>query len=279
MIFDGKQLANKILDSIKKETNSWPQKPNLAVISFGDEKNNSSYIVQKRKTAESLGFGFNDYNYSKDDFSKAREYLNKIVKMESVSAVVVQMPLPAEINNSILNVIPPEKDPDLLCDRSVGAFFNGHSLVNPPTAEAILDVLKESNIVITGKKVALFGYGRLVGRFLVPMLIKEGATIAVIDKDTPKEDAKHISLGSDIIISAVGEANLIKSDMVKDGSVVIDAGFSILDGNIVGDVDLESVKDKISLITPVPGGVGPITVARLFSNVAKLFKYSTKFKN
>ncbi len=279
MIFDGKQLANKILDSIKKETNSWPQKPNLAVISFGDEKNNSSYIVQKRKTAESLGFGFNDYNYSKDDFSKAREYLNKIVKMESVSAVVVQMPLPAEINNSILNVILPEKDPDLLCDRSVGAFFNGHSLINPPTAEAILDVFKEENISLLGKKVALFGYGRLVGRFLVPMLIKEGATVAVIDKDTPKEDAKHISLCSDIIISAVGEANLIKSDMVKDGSVVIDAGFSILDGNIVGDVDLESVKDKISLITPVPGGVGPITVARLFSNVAKLFKYSTKFKN
>ncbi|MDP3800426.1 MAG: bifunctional 5,10-methylenetetrahydrofolate dehydrogenase/5,10-methenyltetrahydrofolate cyclohydrolase [bacterium] len=279
IIFDGKKLASKILDSIKKETALWPQKPTVAVVSFGVKEDNSSYIIQKRKTAESLGFGFKDYNYSKESFSKAREYLNKIVKMEDVSAVVVQMPLPAEINVSILNVIPPEKDPDLLCDKSVGAFFNGHSLVNPPTAEAIIDILKEENISLLGKKVALFGYGRLVGRFLVPMLIKEGATVAIIDKNTSKDNAKLISLSSDIVISAVGEANIIKSDMVKDGSVVIDAGFSILDGNIVGDVDLDSVKDKISLITPVPGGVGPITVARLFSNVAKLFKYSTKFKN
>ncbi|MDP3764055.1 MAG: bifunctional 5,10-methylenetetrahydrofolate dehydrogenase/5,10-methenyltetrahydrofolate cyclohydrolase [bacterium] len=289
MIFDGRQLANKILEEIKKETNLWPQKPSVAVVSFGAKKDNSSYIIQKRKTAESLGFGFKHYHYSKDDFSKARVYLNKIVKMENVSAVVVQMPLPAEINTSILNVIPPEKDPDLLSDRSVGMFFNEHSLVNPPTAEAILDILKEENISLSGKKIALLGYGRLVGRFLVPMLIKEGATVSIIDKNTPKEQVKQISLGSDIVISAVGEANLIKGDMLKSGAVVIDAGFSILDpalagkggvdGKIVGDVDLDSVKDKISLITPVPGGVGPITVARLFSNVAKLFKYSTKFKN
>ncbi|MEK7629410.1 MAG: bifunctional 5,10-methylenetetrahydrofolate dehydrogenase/5,10-methenyltetrahydrofolate cyclohydrolase [Patescibacteria group bacterium] len=286
MIFDGKQLANKILDSIKKETVPWLKKPSVAVVSFGNKKDNSSYIIQKRKTAESLGFGFKHYHYSKEDFPKAREYLNKIVKMESVSAVVVQMPLLVEINVSILNVIPPEKDPDLLSDRSVGMFFNGHSLVEPPTPTAILNILKESNIDLKNKKVALFGYGRLVGRFLVPMLIKDGAVISVIEKDTPKDMAKQISTSSDIIISAVGEGKFIKEDMVKEGSVVIDAGFSILypsdggvDGKIVGDVDLDSVKDKIFIITSVPGGVGPVGVARLFSNVVKLFKYSNKLKN
>lgn len=279
MIFDGKKLANKILEEIKQKTNSWLEKPTVAVVSFGDKKDNSSYIIQKRKTAESLGFGFKHYHYSKQDFSKAREYLNKIVKMKNVSAVVVQMPIPSKINISILNVIPPEKDPDLLSDKSVGMFFNGHALVEPPTPIAILNILKESDIGLKNKKIALFGYGRLVGRFLVPMLINEGATVSTIDKNTPKEYAKNISLDADIIISAVGEPNLIKGNMLKDDSVVIDAGFSILDGNIAGDVDLDSVKDKTFLITPVPGGVGPVAVAQLFYNVARLFKYSNKLKN
>lgn len=294
MIFNGKQLAQKILDELKAETASWHQKPSVAVVSFGDKNENSSYILQKKKTADFLGFGFKQYHYSEVDFPKAREYVNKIAKRESVSAVVVQMPLPAGINDSLVNVIPVEKDPDLLSDKAVGMFFNGRSLVEPPTPAAILRILKEAGVSVKNKRVAVFGYGRLVGRFLSPMLIKEGAILSIIERDVSKNETVKISQEADVIITATGEARFLTGDMVKDGVVVVDAGFSLvdpvrdregsqrppvsngIDGKMTGDVDLESVKDKASFVTPVPGGVGPVGVAELFCNVAKLFKYSNQ---
>ena len=276
IVFDGKKLAQKILDDLKAETSAWKNKPSVAVVSFGSKEENSSYITQKRKTAEFLGFGFNHYHYAKEDFFKAREYLNKIVKMEKHSSVVVQLPLPAGVNYSILNVIPPQKDPDLLSDKAVGLFFNGRSLVDPPTAAAILRILDESDIALKDKQVVLFGYGRLVGRFLMPRLVKAGAIVTVLEKGIGKNDILDISSKADIIISAAGEANFITAAMVKDGAAVVDAGFSLLDGKITGDVDWDSVKDKASFITPVPGGVGPVAVAELFANVIKLYKLANK---
>ncbi len=276
MIFDGKQLAQKILAELKTETAPWPQKPGLAVVSFGEKKENSSYILQKKKTAEFLGFDFDHYHYATADFPQARAYLNKIVKMQKISAVVVQLPLPAGLNYSILNLIPPEKDPDILSDKAVGMFFNGRSLVEPPTSSAIFRILKEADIAIKNKRVVLWGYGRLVGRFLVPMLIKAGAILAIIEKDTLPQEAHEISSDCDIVITATGQSRFLTGDMLKEGAVVIDVGFSILDGRITGDVDLDSVKDRVSLVTPVPGGVGPVGVAELFGNVARLLKLSNK---
>ena len=276
VIFDGKKLADKILIGLKNEIDPWPKKPNLAVVSFGRKEENSSYIIQKRKTAEFLGLGFQHYHYSNEAVSNEREYLNKIAGMEKNSAVVVQLPLAEGINYSILNAIPAEKDPDLLSDKAVGLFFNGRSLVRPPTAAAILMIFDESGIPLRNKRVALFGYGRLVGRFLAPLLIKRGAVIAVLEKNVAREVVLDISSKADIIISAVGEPGLITADMVKDGAAVVDAGFSIVSGKITGDVDFNSVKDKTSFITPVPGGVGPVGVAELFANVIELFKLSNK---
>ncbi|MEK7174796.1 MAG: bifunctional 5,10-methylenetetrahydrofolate dehydrogenase/5,10-methenyltetrahydrofolate cyclohydrolase [Patescibacteria group bacterium] len=298
MVFDGKKLAQKILEGLKKETSVWPKKPSVAVISFGDKTANSSYIAQKRKTAGFLNFAFNHYHYSESDFPKARDYLNKIARFEKHTAVVVQMPLPPGVNPAVLNIVPIEKDPDLLSDRAVGMFFNGRSLVNPPTPSAILKILKESGVNLSHKKIVIFGYGRLVGRFLVPALVKEDGVVTVIEKGLSAPEVLSVSREADIIISAVGQPNLIKADMVKDGLVVIDAGFSLvdpvrgrelsdalnsitkqrpsasngIDGKITGDVEFDSVSKKASLITPVPGGVGPVSVAELFSNVVQLFK-------
>lgn len=276
MVFDGKKFADKILTGLKAEIDSWPKKPSLAVVSFGPKEDNSSYVIQKRKTAEFLGLGFQHYHYSPKAASSEREYLNKIVKMEKNSAVVVQLPLAEGISYSILNAIPVNKDPDLLSDKAVGLFFNGRSWVNPPTAAAILRILEESNILMKNKKVALFGYGRLVGRFLVPLLIEKGAVVTVLEKNAPEEVVLDISSKADIIISAVGQPGLITALMVKDGAVVVDAGFSIEAGKITGDVDFNSVENKTSFITPVPGGVGPVTVAELFVNVIELFKLYNK---
>lgn len=300
MVFDGKKLAQEILDDLKAEMSSWKKKPFLAVVSLGPKSDNSSYILQKKKTAEFLGLGFENYHY--EDISSSKKiaaHLNKIAKMDKVSAMVVQMPLPQNVNSSVVNIIPVKKDPDLLSDKSVGLFFNGRSIIDPPTPAGILKILKSESVAVKNKKAVVLGHGRLVGRFLVPMLLHEGGAVSVIEKNTPKSIVLELSQGADIIISAVGQPNLINIEMVKTGAAVIDAGFSLvdpvrsktsgmsadapahqisdgIDGKITGDVDFEAVKNKAGLITPVPGGIGPVGVAMLFYNVVKLYKYYYK---
>jgi methylenetetrahydrofolate dehydrogenase (NADP+)/methenyltetrahydrofolate cyclohydrolase len=270
-IFDGKKLSSEILDSIKSEVSRWKKKPFMAVVSIGD--GSSAYISQKKKASEFLGFGFKHFNFKPSVSSaKFREELNRISKSKKNTSVIVQLPLPEKINNSVLNAIPPEKDPDLLSDKAVGSFFNGRAIIEPPTPLAIIKILEESGIIFENKNIAVFGYGKLVGRFLVPMLLRKGAFVSVIEKDMDKKDVLEISAKADIIISATGVPNSITADMVKTGAVVVDSGFSIVDGKVVGDVDFEAVKNKVSLITPVPGGVGPMGVAMLCQNVAHLFK-------
>ena len=220
-----------------------------------------------------MGCGFKHFNYPADvSAAELRAHLNKIVKSRLNTAVIVQLPLPDRINSSILNVIPPEKDPDLLSDRSVGMFFNDRAWVEPPTAAAVFRILDKAGVDLAGKNVAILGWGRLVGRFLPPMFLKRGAAISLVDEHTSFDKVLEFSRKADIIVSAVGKAKLITAEMIKDGCVVVDAGFSIVDGKISGDADFEAVKQKVALITPVPGGVGPVGVAMLFENVVKLFE-------
>ncbi len=275
MIFDGRKLAGEIINSLKQETASWKTKPILAVVSLGAKADNSSYIKQKKETALVLDFGFKHYHFDLPmAASKLRTELNKIAKRKNINGLIIQIPLPKSVNPAVVNVIPVEKDVDLLSDKSVGLFFNGRSAVIPPTPAAILKILEEAQVTLAGKIVAIFGLGKLVGRFLVSMLIGGGATVLIIEKNTPQDLAVEFSLKADIIISAVGESKLIMGDMVKEGAVVIDAGFSIgVDGKLAGDVDFDSVKNRASFITPVPGGVGPVTVAMLYYNLVKLYKF------
>ena len=273
MIFDGKKLSREILESLKKETVSWKKKPRLAVVSLGDKTHNSSYISQKKKAADFLDFGFKHYHFDSDISSgEFRLRLNKIAKLEANSAVVVQLPLPANINAAALNVIPLEKDPDLLSEKAVGVFFGGRPAIVPPVPAAILKIMDSAGVPLAQKRVVIFGLGRLVGRFLVSLLAPRAGCVSVVEKNTPQDLALELSLKADIIISAVGEPGIIRSDMVKEGAVVVDAGFSLLDGRVVGDVDFGAVRNKVSLITPVPGGVGPVAVAMLFSNIVTLYK-------
>jgi methylenetetrahydrofolate dehydrogenase (NADP+) / methenyltetrahydrofolate cyclohydrolase len=271
IIFNGKQLAQEILFTLQEKTALWPKKPRLAVVSFGAEQ--SAFIKQKEKAARMLDFGFKQYNF-KESISahQARQELNKIVKAKNNTAIVVQLPLPPHINIKILNVIPAEKDPDLLCEKSVGMFFNGTALLEPPTAGAIIKILESAGIDLKNKSVVLFGWGKLIGRFLVSMLLRKGAAISIIEKDIDLVIAKNYALSADIIISACGQPNFIAADMVKNQAIIIDAGFSTVDGIITGDVDFEAVQKKVSFITPVPGGVGPVGVAMLFQNITALYE-------
>lgn len=263
----------QIMEALKLETKDWLKKPSLAVVSVGEKSENSVYVSQKRKFAKELNFGFRHYHFAQDvAASEFRLELNKICKSDLNTAIVIQLPLPEKINASVLNIIPPEKDADVLSDKTVGAFLNNRWVVEPPTAAGIMKILESGNISIKGKFVVIFGYGRLVGRFLAPMIVWRGGIPVIVEKDTPQAMVLELAGKADIIISAVGSPRLVTPEMVKVGVVVIDSGFSVVDQKLVGDVEFDLVKNKASFITPVPGGVGPVGVAMLFSNIVSLYK-------
>jgi methylenetetrahydrofolate dehydrogenase (NADP+)/methenyltetrahydrofolate cyclohydrolase len=266
IILDGKKLAEKILDKLKGETKKIPASPaggppmKLAVILVGNDPASLNFIKQKQKAAEVLGINFKLFNFPNSiTEKKLTDGLKKIVKDKSIYGVVVQLPLPKHLNEQrILDIIPQKKDVDAL---SVDNF-----LVEPPAASAIMEILNFYHIKVRGKKVIIVGKGKLVGKPLAIMMKKQGANLFVCDRKTKNLASKILK--ADILVSATGQPHLIKENMVKKGVVVIDAGFH----KCKGDVDFEKVKRKAAYITPVPGGVGPMTVAMLFSNLIKLAK-------
>ncbi len=273
IILDGKKLAEEILKRLKKEAEGLlPIR--LAVVLIGRDPVSLNYIKQKQKTAERIGVDFILYRF-KNDISEKQivNRIKKIIKNKVNNGIVVQLPLPKHINEQkILNLIPKEKDADALS-------VDNH-LVEPPTASGIMEILKEYGIKIKKKRVVIIGKGKLVGKPLAILIKKTGANLVICDRKTKNivEQTKK----ADILISATGRSNLVKGNMIKNGAVVIDAGFircKTKDGKykITGDVDFEKVKEKAGYITPVPGGVGPMTVAMSFNNLIKLVKI--KFKN
>ncbi len=261
IILDGKKLAEKILNKLKKEAN---KKIRLAVILIGNSNASLGFIKQKRYAAKKIGVKFKLYNFDKKISEQAlTKKINEIVKNKAATGVLIQLPLPKHINEQkILNLVPAIKDVDAL---SVDNF-----LVEPPTASGIMKILKEYGIRIKGKKIVIIGRGKLIGRPLEILMRKIGADLTICDSKT--KNLASETLKADILISATGKPNLVKKDMVKRGAAVIDAGFSKINNKIVGDVDYKNVKNKTSYITPVPGGVGPVTVAMLMNNLIKLAK-------
>jgi len=184
--------------------------------------------------------------------------------------VILQLPLPEHINTQyVLNSIIPKKDVDVLSSRSFGDFATGRSKILPPLAGVIKIIFEQYNVEPAGKNIIVIGRGILVGKPIVNWLINEGATVSVLNSRT--KDISKFTKEADVIISGVGKPNLIKAEMVKDGIIIIDAGTSIEKGKIAGDFD-SRIAEKSSFFTPVPGGVGPITVAMLFKNLVELSK-------
>lgn len=263
MILDGKKIANKILNRIKKEA-AQLLPIRLVVILVGNNPTSSSFIKQKQKAAEKIGVQFRLCGFKKNIAEQTlAEKINKIVKNKTNTGIVVQLPLPKHIKEQkILNIIPHRKDIDAL---SVD-----NPLVEPPTASGIMRMLKEYSIKIKGKKVVIVGKGKLVGKPLAIMMKESGADLIICDRQTKNLALRAVK--ADILVSATGQPHLIKENMIKKGAVVIDAGFSRKNGRIIGDVDFENVKKRAGYITPVPGGVGPLTIAMLMNNLIKLAK-------
>lgn len=265
-------LGTDIAESILKELKELAQGKGyrLAVVMVGDNPVSRSYVEKKKQAANSLGIELSIYDLpasaSQDDIERE---LSSLANNESVTGIIVQLPLPSHLpTQEILDCIPLKKDPDLLSSASFGAFALGSSFMLPPTVAAVARLLEKGSVDLKGKDVVLVGAGRLVGLPLSLWLMRKGATVHVANEHT--RDLPSLCSRADILVSAVGKQNLITSSMVKEGAVVIDAGTSVEAGETKGDVDEQSISSRAGMLSPVPGGVGPVTVACLLENLVKL---------
>lgn len=270
VLLNGQRLADRILGKLKKEIKIRQLKLKLAVVLVGNDAASLTFIRKKHAAAKKIGVGFSLYRF-KDGVSMSqlkKEVANIVLDPEN-SGVVVQLPLPKNIDTQkILDIVPGKKDADVLSIDSFERFSQGKSSIFPPTVGAISYLLKEYKISIKRKYVVVVGSGQLVGKPLAAWLKLHGANFSILDKST--EDISAFTKKANILISGVGKANLIKGNMVSDGAIVLDAGTIKKNGKTVGDVDFKSVSKKAGYITPVVGGVGPMTVACLLENLVKL---------
>jgi methylenetetrahydrofolate dehydrogenase (NADP+)/methenyltetrahydrofolate cyclohydrolase len=269
-ILNGKKLSEKILRDLKREIKKRKLKLTLAVIQVGQNSVSQIFVNQKKKTCQEVGLGFKLYQFDERiSPQKLKEEIEKIIREPTNSGIIIQLPLPGKfLAEEFLNLIPEEKDVDCLSEKSLGKFYQGTSPILPPTVKGILYLLKKYKISLKGKNVVIVGAGRLVGLPLVLQLLKEKATLSVLNEFT--KDIPSFTKKADILVSGAGSPNLIKGNMVKKGVVVVDAGTTMGKGKLIGDIEFKSVSKKASYITPVPGGVGPMTVACLLENLVKL---------
>ncbi len=272
-ILDGKKLSIKILEDIKKKVDLMPQKPTLAVILVGENPASKVYVASKEKRAKECGFNSRVIKLS--DTTTKEDLTNLIVELNNdhkVNAILLQLPLPKHLNEGdFTNLIDPQKDVDGFHPINLGKLMtqtNPYAICCTPFG--ILKLLKEYGVELTGKNVVIIGRSNIVGKPLAQLLLNENATVTITHSKT--KNLSEITKRADILISAVGKKNMVTENMVKEGAVVVDVGI-IKDenGKIKGDVDFENVYKKASLITPVPGGVGPMTIATLMENTLQLF--------
>ncbi len=261
MIFNCQKLASTRLEEIRKDITD---RLSLGVVQIGEDSVSSVFINEKRKAAEKLGINFNHYQFSEDISLKI---LREKMKKFTDEGIIIQLPIKGRLETQkALNLIPFEKDVDVLSEKSLGKFYTGRLDILPPVVWAVDQVLKANRIDIAKKHLVVVGPGRLVGKPTALYAAKRKATVSVVGKSSPNKE-KVIKM-ADVVVTGVGKPKIITGNMIKKGAVVIDAGTSKIDGVLTGDVDTESVKEK-ALVTPVPGGVGPLTVVGLLNNLVR----------
>lgn len=271
MIIDGKRIRDEILEELRQKIVKNNLQLCLSAVLVGDDPGLKKFVDLKTKAAESIGISFNLFEFTEEiSTERLRMEVAKIVADDKNSGIFVELPLPKTIDtNKILGEIRIEKDVDILSPGAQNKFFSGSAGgLMPPAVEAVKIVLEKYGVSPENKKVAIFGQGLLIGKPIAHWLSRNGAEVYRIDEFT--ENPESYSTQADIIISGVGKPNLIKGDMVKDGAVVIDFGYGKEKDKMAGDVDFESVAPKAGLITPVPGGMGPVVIAAVLKNLIEL---------
>jgi len=268
MILDGKKVRDFLADKIQKELKGLKVRPKLVIIQVGNDERSSVYVRQKKIFGEKLGFEVEHLEF--DDSLKEEELISKIDHFNNdkkVNGIIVQLPLPKKIDTiKIVETIKKEKDVDGLNSQNLRLILEGNeSGFVPATTKGVMSLLDFYQIPIEGKKVTIVGRSLLVGRPTSLMFLNRNATVTVCHTKT--ENLKDEVRGADIVIVATGSPKLIKKDFVKDGQIIIDVGITKVGDKLLGDVDFESVSKIVKSITPVPGGVGPMTVVSLFENL------------
>ncbi|WP_026894099.1 bifunctional methylenetetrahydrofolate dehydrogenase/methenyltetrahydrofolate cyclohydrolase FolD [Clostridiisalibacter paucivorans] len=279
-LLDGKKVSNETKEKIAKEakrlTDDYGVRPGLAVVLVGNDPASQLYVNMKEKACKKANFYSKliqlDERTSQDDVIDVIEDLNK---NDNIHGILLQLPLPNGMNEKFVNSkISPEKDVDGFHAINAGNLFLGDKGFIPCTPKGILRLIKYYDIEIEGKDVVVIGRSNIVGKPAGLLLLNENATVTICHSKT--RNISEYTKKADILISAVGRPHLIKKDMVKLGAIVVDAGTSKVDGKLYGDVDFENVKNNASWITPVPGGVGPMTIAMLLENTLEAYKKKWK---
>lgn len=276
IVVDGHAIANGIYKRLQKEVPLLQKKgsaPKLGVILVGNDKPSHTYVRKKGQAAEKIGVGFLLKTYSAR--ITTQQLIAEVKKLQQprykLTGLIVQLPLPPHINSGkVLEALHPRLDVDCLTQTNLGKLVTGSYWIEPPTPGAIISILKYHKATIAGKKIALIGAGPLVGRPLANMLINEHATVSILNRQTPS--LEEYTKTADIVITGVGKHNVLTANMIKKNAVVIDAGVSFVGKTMHGDIEFSTVSKKASLVTPTPGGVGPLTVAKLIENTVKCAK-------
>ncbi len=279
-IIDGKAIALKIREELKEEVEELEKQgvtPGLAVVLVGEDPASKIYVRNKKKAAEKAGIQSFEHHLPEDTpEAQLLELIERLNRDDSVHGILVQLPLPEHIDTTgVIEAISPDKDVDGFHPYNVGRLATGSPLFEPCTPKGIMELLKRSNIEVAGRDAVVVGRSNIVGKPVALMLLSQNATVTVCHSKT--RDIEQKIGGADIVVCAVGRAEFVKGEWIKEGSVVIDVGINRLeDGRLVGDVEFEEAAKRASHITPVPGGVGPMTIAMLLANTVLSAKRTIK---
>lgn len=271
---DGRLLAAHIQEQLKTEVSALPRQPHLAVVFVGESPASTLYVNMKRKLADIIGIKTTVHNFPE---SITTEVLIKVIELlnndASVDGILVQLPLPKQVDtNAVIETILPEKDVDGLTSKNQGGLMTGYPKLLPCTPLGCMRLIHQARPILNGLNAVVVGRSSLVGRPMAQLLLNENCTVAQAHSYT--QNLMDLCSRADILVSATGVPGLIKRDFVKEGAIVIDVGISKTeDGHIAGDVDAESVLGRAGWLTPVPGGVGPMTVVMIMSNMVNIVKH------
>jgi len=271
-LLEGKPIADKIKEEIRGEVASLKNKPVLASIMVGENAGAASYVKSQTKVAENLGIVYQLHQLSADTSENALiEFIQKLNSDKTVNGIIIQMPLPSQIDyKKISQFMNPEKDIEGMHPANIGKILFSNAKILPCTAAAVMELLNSTAIDLYGKEVVVVGHSEIVGKPLALLLLDKFATVTVCHIGTSKAGKleEHVR-AAEVLIVAVGKAGLIRGEWVKEGAVVIDIGINRVGDKIVGDVEFEAAEKHASYITPVPGGVGPLTVTMLMRNLVE----------
>ncbi|MBO5089691.1 MAG: bifunctional methylenetetrahydrofolate dehydrogenase/methenyltetrahydrofolate cyclohydrolase FolD [Clostridia bacterium] len=278
-LIDGKIISSAVKERVKNEVAALKEKgitTGLAVIIVGEDPASKVYVNNKKKACEALGIISEEYalpeTTTQEELLSLIDTLNK---KESINGILCQLPLPEHLDEgAVINAILPEKDVDAFHPVNVGKIMQGDYDFVPCTPAGIMEMLQYENIDITGKSCVVIGRSNIVGKPMSMLLLHKNGTVTICHSKT--KNLREVCKNADILVAAVGRPNFVTNDMVKDGAVVIDVGINRVDGKLVGDVNFNDVCEKASYITPVPGGVGPMTIAMLMQNTLTAAKKQNK---